>query len=264
METFNENIINMSELNINEYFEIFYSTFYVNLDKKFQKFLLNANYKNTDFYIDINTLKEFNIIISTKPSDVMKVIKMANLRINTDYITKQKQITTNATSIKSGIFYNEFNYKFTLNAFKFCFMLEKNNIREWLCYEECNRYYIKYLQLYSNTFMRIPRDILNSNKILESRVLDLKENIDILHNSIETLNDRVEILKEEFKDNMNCNIIDIKNNIKNIVDFNNLQKNMKIKCPNYDKVNNLYKYKMFCLNLVFLYSLRSFINYIIS
>jgi len=247
METFNEDIINASELNINDYFEKFYSTFYTDLDTKFMRFSLNCGYKNTDFYIDVNTLKEFNIILSIKSGDILKVIKAANLRVNIDYTNKQKKITTGT---KSGLFYNELDYKFTLNAFKLCFISVKNNIREWVCYEECNRYYIEYLQLYSaNLSKHIDKNnknIDNNNKKLECKMVDLKEDIGVLQDIVELLTNKVENLKIELKDNMIY-----------------IKKNINTECVNYNKINNVYKYNMFFYNLIILYSLRAFINYMI-
>lgn len=271
METFNETIINnLFELNIDEYFEKFYSIFYPNLDKTFMKFLLNADNTNADFYIDHETLKKFNLISSIKSNEVLKLIKSANLVKDVDYNIKQKNFTIGS---KSSIFYNELEYKFILKSFKLLFILDKKNtlsqnknIMEWIAYEECYRYYTNYLKLHSVNFSKYNSNILNSNKQLENKITELKENIDILRGNIEILNNKAEHLKIEFKDKMNTNIIDIKNTtsqIKNIVELNNSKKNANIFCPNYYKINNLYKYKMFLYNIVIIYLLRMFINFIL-
>ncbi len=227
METFNENLIlNLFEININDYFEKFYSKFFIDVNTKFMKFLLDSDYNNTDFYIDQNILKEFNLVTTTKSNDILKLIKSIDLIKNIDYTSKQKKFTTGT---KSGLFYNEYEYKFTLNSFKLCFILGKNstplvnnNIKEWICYEKCYRYYTDYLKsktLHFNKYMEIPNDILNSNKQLQNKIIELKENIDLLQDNIANLNNKADNLKVEFKDGMNMNIIDIKNYIKDIIKY---------------------------------------------
>lgn len=268
METFNETLINDSlELNIDEYFEKFYLTFNPTIDKKFMKFLLNEdNSQNNNFYIGAEILNNFELITTTKSSEILKLIKFTNLNKNIDYIEKQKKITNGS---KSGIFYSEFEYKFTLNAFKILFISNKKNtdvknIKEWILYEECYKSYTKYIKLYLLNFNKlhlVNSNILDSNKQLESKIMELNNDVIELKNNIEILNNKADNLQMIFKDTMNSNIIDIKNNIENIIEFNNFNKN--IKCGNYDNISNLYKYKLFFYNIIIIYTLKTIINCIL-
>jgi hypothetical protein len=275
METFNEglfdNIIgsNIYELNIYEYFEKFYSTFYAELDKKFMNFLLNSDYENSDFYIDYDILHTFGLITS----NIQKLIKKHNFIKNIDYT--ETKITK--TFYKNGAFNNDLDYKFTLKSFKILFLLdEKNkvkNIKEWISYEECYRNYVNYTKLYSLKLSKLQLEnsnIVDNNEHLKDKIIELNtkifkltDKIEELKYDISTLNEKAEVLNLEFKENMNSNIIDIKNNIN--TGFNNIVELNKInKCPNYDKmefINSIFK--MFFVNLFILYSVLSFINYII-
>jgi hypothetical protein len=181
METFNESLINGSlELNINDYFEKFYSVFNPKVDKKFMKFLLKEDNSQNNFYIDAEILKNFELITTNKSSEILKLIKFDHLKKNTDL----------------------------------------QNIKEWIVYEECYKSYVKYIKLYLLNFNKVHlvnSNILDSNKELRDKILELNNDIIELKDNIEILNDKADNLKVEFKDSMNANIIDIKNNIKSLI-----------------------------------------------
>jgi hypothetical protein len=259
METFNESLINESlELDIDSYFEKFYSIFYPKVDKKFMKFLLKEdNSKNNNFYIDAEILKNFELITTDKSSEILKLIKNAKLRKYIDYTETQKKITNGSTS---GLFYHDLEYKFTLKAFKILFIsnnknTDLQNIKEWIVYEECYKYYVKYIKLYLLNFNKVHlvnSNILDSNKELRYKIIELNNDIIELKDNIEILNDKADSLKVEFKDSMNTNIINIKKNIKSIIDFNHKNKNIKY--------NN---YVLFFYNIIIIYVLKALINYIL-
>lgn len=278
METFNEGLFNnvcgsnIYELNIYEYFEKFYSTFYSDLDKKFMKFLINSDYENSDFYIDYKILTEFGLIVS----NILKLIKKHNLVKDIDYI--ETKITK--TFYKNGAFNNDLDYKFTLKSFKMLFLLDKKNkvknIKEWIAYEECYKNYTNYTKLYSLNLSKLQLEnsnIIDNNEHLKDKIIELNtkifgltDKIEELKYDISMLNEKADVLNLEFKDNMNNNIIEIKNSINvgfnTIVELNKLNKD--IKCPNYDKIEFINSiFKMFFVNLFLLYSVLSFINYII-
>ena len=267
METFNETLINDSlELKIDDYFEKFYSNFNPLIDKKFMKFLLNEDItQNNNFYISAEVLNNFELITTTKSSEILKLIKSANLIKNIDYTEKQKHITTGS---KSALFYNELEYKFTLKSFKLLFILNKknnyNNVKEWILYEDCYKRYVRYIKLYLINFNKIHlvnSNILDSNKELENKIIELNNDIKELKDNIDFLSDKADSLKIEFKDNMNNNIIDIKKSIKDILEFNNINK--IINYSTHEKINSLHIYKLLIYNMSILFSLCAIIIYIL-
>jgi gas vesicle protein len=236
IEEFNNQLVsNLTKIDLKDYFKSIHSKFYNTVDISFMDYFLDICNKEDQFCIDHEKLQEYKVINNISTSgDILKCLKRNNLIENIDYWlghVAQPRLGKHGGNNTSK------QYKLTPSAFKLCLIRAKNSrdyANYYLLLEKVFKYYSDYQINYKDKILSIKDDKIDnllketkeqsieikkqskeirellgyakeskeSNENLTNEVELLSDNINELNFTVDNQNDKIEEIRDEFKDNL--------------------------------------------------------------
>lgn len=207
-EEYNQELVNQNiKININNYFDNFHSKFYSEIDISFKDYFVELCKTKEKFPIDHSKLKEYGVINNIETSNnIKRALDQYNLKEGEDYRRNVEQINKDNKSRKQRS--DKIIYHLSVRSFKTCLIRAKNSnvyLNYYLLLEEVYAFYTDYLLKLERKQSEMKDDkidqlenklseIIEQNKCLLLGVDTLLEKNEELHEDVDILNDKVDVI----------------------------------------------------------------------